>query len=201
VLNLREEFKNIGNLEELMVGEKIKMSRLYMRLHECGQQVDWKTLVYGNNARPRANFILWLACHGRLATKDRLLKYGMIDNNTCCFCTKEETLNHLFFECESLKSVWKEILRWTQINHIPDGWHSEVKWLSQQTKGKGARAAVLKMAVSETVNEIWKARNNKIFGETIEINTLGTKIIDTLVYRGWNNKKLRKYIAILMIEG
>jgi hypothetical protein len=57
------------------------------------------------------------------------------------------------------------------------------------------------MAVSETVNEIWKVRNNKIFGETIEINTLGTKIIDTLVYRGWNNKKLRKYIAILMIEG
>jgi hypothetical protein len=57
------------------------------------------------------------------------------------------------------------------------------------------------MSVSETVYEIWKARNNKIFGETIEINTLGTKIIDTLVYRGWNNKKLRKYIAILMIEG
>ena len=88
---------------------------------------------------------------------------------------------HLFFECESLKSVWKEILRWTQINHIPGGWHSEVKWLSQQTKGKGARAAVLKMSVSETVYEIWKARNNKIFGETIEINTVGKKIIDTLV--------------------
>jgi hypothetical protein len=37
------------------------------------------------------------------------------------------------------------------------------------------------MAVYETVYEIWKARNNKFFGEMIEINTVGKKIIDTLV--------------------
>ncbi|CAK8562587.1 unnamed protein product [Lathyrus sativus] len=177
------------------------MSRLYVKLHDCGQLVEWKNLVYGNNARPRANFILWLACHGRLATKDKLLKYGMIDNNECWFYAKEETLNHLFFECESLKNVWKEILRWAQINHTPGSWHSKVKWLIQQTKGKGVRAAVIKMEISETIYEIWKARNNKNFGETNEITTIGRNVIDTLVYRGWNTKKLIKYIAILMIEG
>ncbi|CAK8562475.1 unnamed protein product [Lathyrus sativus] len=111
VFNLREEFRNLGNLEDIMVGGKIKMSKMYMKLRERGQPVEWKTLVYGNNAKPRVNFILWLSFHGRLATKDRLLKYGMLDNSTYCFCTREETLNHLFFECESLKNIWEEILR------------------------------------------------------------------------------------------
>ncbi|CAK8562474.1 unnamed protein product [Lathyrus sativus] len=76
-----------------------------------------------------------------------------------------------------------------------------MKRLIQQTKGKGVRAAVIKMAVSETIYEIWNARNNNILGKKTEINTIGQKISDTLVYRGWNTKKLKKYIATLMIEG
>ncbi|CAK8574064.1 unnamed protein product [Lathyrus sativus] len=145
--------------------------------------------------------MLWLACHGRLATKDRLHKYGMIEDTECCFCEKNESLNHLFFECERLKSVWIEILRWAQINHTPGNWHSEMKWLIQHTKGKGVRVAVIKMAISETIYEIWQARNNSIFGEKPEITIIGRKVIETLVYRGWNTKKLRKYIVILMLEG
>lgn len=57
------------------------------------------------------------------------------------------------------------------------------------------------MAIAETIYEIWNIRNNKIFGQAIDINTVGKKIINTLVNRGWNNKRLRKYIDILMLEG
>lgn len=56
------------------------------------------------------------------------------------------------------------------------------------------------MAATETIYELWKTRNNKSFGETFDITKIGKRIIDILVYRGWNNKKLRNYIAILMIE-
>ncbi|CAK8568890.1 unnamed protein product [Lathyrus sativus] len=131
-----------------------RMSNLYAKLHDCGQPVEWRNLVYGNNARPRANFMLWLACHGRLATKDRL------------------------------HNVWTKILRWAQINHTPGNWHSKLKWLIQHTKGKGVRVAVIKMAISKTIYEIWQARNKSIFGKKPEITIIGRKVIDTLVYKG-----------------
>lgn len=177
------------------------MGKLYRKLQDCGQRKEWKNLLYGNTARPRANFILWLACHGRLSTKDRLCKYGMIDDKSCCFCSEEESMNHLFFACDNSKRVWMEVLQWVQIRHDPSDWPNELHWLIRHTKGKGTRATVLKMAIAETIYEIWNIRNNKIFGQAIDINTVGKKIINTLVYRGWNNKRLRKYIDILMLEG
>lgn len=94
-----------------------------------------------------------------------------------------------------------EVLHWMQNPHILGNWHEETKWLVQQTKGKGMRATVFKMAAAETIYELWKARNNKSFGKPFDIIKIGKRIIDTLVYRGWNNKKLRNYITILMIEG
>lgn len=35
------------------------------------QTVPSRKFLYGSVARPRATFVLWMACHGRLATKDR----------------------------------------------------------------------------------------------------------------------------------
>ncbi|XP_058727135.1 uncharacterized protein LOC131598566 [Vicia villosa] len=188
------------DFEGIMKESNFNMGRMYRKLQDYGQKVNWKNLMYGNNARPCTNFILWLACHGRLATKDRLYKFGMTDNTSCCFCPKVESLNHLFFECETMKKIWMEVLQWARINHVPEDWHEEKKWLVHQTKGKRTRAAIIKMAVSETIYELWRIRNNKSFGETVDITKVGRKIIDTLIYRGWYNKKIRNYIAISIIE-
>ncbi|KAL5146890.1 putative ribonuclease H protein [Glycine soja] len=172
ILKQREDLEKIDNMEELMIRGSINMGKLYRKLQDCGQRKEWKNLLYGNTARPRANFILWLACHGRLSTKDRLCKYGMIDDKSCCFCSEEESMNHLFFVCDNSKRVWMEVLQWVQIRHDPSDWPNELHWLTHHTKGKGTRAAVLKMAIAETIYEIWNIRNNKIFGQAIDINTV-----------------------------
>ncbi|XP_058776158.1 uncharacterized protein LOC131650461 [Vicia villosa] len=159
------------------------MGKMYRILQTYGSKVEWRNLQYNNNARPRLKFIFWMACHERLATKDRLCKFGFVKDTKCGFCAKDESVNHLFFECESLKKVWKEVLAWIQ-----------------NTKGKGSRAAIIKMAATETIYVLWKYRNARILGDDIDIDKVRKDIIDTLVYKGWENKKLRNHIAILMLE-
>ncbi|KAH1252729.1 hypothetical protein GmHk_04G009618 [Glycine max] len=146
--------KASGDLEGVDISAIINMGKLYRKLQYCGQRMEWNNLLYGNTARPRANFILWLACHGRLSTKDRLCKYGMIDDKSCCFCSEEESMNHLFFACDNSKRVWMKVLQWVQIRHDPSDWPNELHWLIRHTKGKGTRATVLKMAIAETIYEI-----------------------------------------------
>ncbi|KHN42750.1 hypothetical protein glysoja_030233, partial [Glycine soja] len=102
---------------------------------------------------------LWQACHGRLPTKDRLLRFGMLGDKICCFCEGPESHDHLFFGCSVLGDVWKQVLEWIQVKHHPQEWNEELKWIIRHGKGKGHKASILKLAVTETVYGIWKYRN------------------------------------------
>ena len=45
--------------------------------------------------------------HRILATNDYLYKIKKKDNWICSFCKREkETITHLFYECEAIKSLW-----------------------------------------------------------------------------------------------
>lgn len=73
------------------------MKKMYYELNIVEPKVPWSFLFYGNKARPKAQMIPWLVCHGKIVTKSRLHKFGMIDNVYCCVCANEETLNHMFW--------------------------------------------------------------------------------------------------------
>lgn len=68
--------------------DKFNMKEMYMALIDEYQLVQWKKVLYNNVARPRVLVVMWLACHERLATKERLHIFGMLDNDKCCFCPK-----------------------------------------------------------------------------------------------------------------
>ncbi|XP_045822136.1 uncharacterized protein LOC123915020 [Trifolium pratense] len=159
----------------------------------------WRTLFNGNVARPRALVTLWLACHERLATRDRLHKYGAMDTTHYCFCNTEETQQHLMFNCNVTKDIWRKVLEWIQVDHNPLGWRQEMDWITQQTKGKGGRAKILKLAFTESVYEVCRYKNATSFGNAILNQHTHDKIIDNIVYRGWTNRKLRTHIAKLMM--
>ena len=46
---------------------------------------------------------------GVILTKDNLLKRRWKGESKCCFCSKDETIQHLFFECHVAKFVWSAI--------------------------------------------------------------------------------------------
>lgn len=200
ILKHRSSILDIQSIWDSMLEKnRFGMKEVYKSLCTNTSKVRWRNLFRGNTARPRALMTLWLACHGRLATKNRLKKFGMIEDSKCCFCPAEESINHLFYGCPELKIIWTKVLDWVQIKRVPREWNDELEWLISSTKGKGKRHAILKLAAAETLYGIWRYRNDKSFGNTVDNTKIADNIIDMIVYRGWYSGYLRDHIANLMM--
>lgn len=65
-----------------------------------------------------------------------------------------------------------------------------MQWVIQTSKGKGWRAHVLKAAFTKATYECWKYRNDHCFKNT-HSNEISQKVIDTIVYKGWENPKIK----------
>lgn len=176
-----------------------KTGLIYKHLRGDFPQVTWSKLFVGNLARPRSQLVLWLACHGRMATKDRLYKFGLITSDTCCFCSQGETLDHLLFECNITESIWCQVLAWLKVQHTPDSWREELCWILNHSRGKGWRQRLLKLAFTETVYETRLYRNDNCFGRTGSNGVIAQRIIDMIVYRAWLIPKLKAPVGRLML--
>lgn len=99
---------------------------------------------------------------GKTANKSETVTFRY--HNVCCFCNKEEDIQHLFFECSYTKKIWSDILGWLKLQHMPMSLEQEIVWL--------------KMTLAMTIYEIWHHRNNIIFsGCSIESN-----IVDNIIF-------------------
>ncbi|CAK8544456.1 unnamed protein product [Lathyrus sativus] len=115
--------ENIGNMQdawnEMVQAGRFIGRRVYVNLLPATPNVVWVKLILHNRARPRAIYTLWMISHGKLATKARLNRFGMVNNNKCVFCSAVETIDHLFFECTILRQAWVETLLWIGILALP----------------------------------------------------------------------------------
>src|SRR4051812_7319374 len=97
-------------------------------------------------------------------------------------------------------SIWKQVLKWLNVDHQPKSWHEEILWALQYVScsRKGWRASLMKIALAEVIYGIWHRRNMVVFGHNTQINTV-QNIIDNIVYRGWLYRRTRSHIAQLML--
>jgi hypothetical protein len=86
-----------------------------------------------------------------------------------------------------------------QLDHIPKEWGDELCWITQQSKGRGWKAQLLKSVAAEAVYTIWKYRNDVCFGTHVHNTNIEDDIINTIVYRGWMYPKLRGPLANLLL--
>ncbi|XP_060185765.1 uncharacterized protein LOC132615218 [Lycium barbarum] len=144
-------------------GNMIK--HIYLQLIGEQERVIWKALRFANDARPKAQFTLWLQLHGRLLTADRLLSWGMSIDKKCSLCQlQDETRNHLFMECSYVKQVWDGLLKWMcRAAPVQTNWDQHISWIIRQSKGKSRKAHVFKLVYTEFVHAIWIERNGRIF--------------------------------------
>lgn len=76
------------------------MKQLYGKVIEAERDVNWSHMIQHNAARLSAIVCLWLICHERLATKERLKHLGLLQDDLCSLCnTTVEDLNHLLIKC------------------------------------------------------------------------------------------------------
>ncbi|KAI5448508.1 hypothetical protein KIW84_015788 [Lathyrus oleraceus] len=173
--------------------------KMYDGLYGDMQEVSWRRMFYNAAARPRSLFNLWMACHRKLATKDRLVRFGFLNEDICCFSNEQETIDHLFFQCREIKNIWKSIMGWMGMDHIPGNWNEEVNWISELSKSKAGKVKILNCALAETIYETWKYMNDNCFKNDTNKSMIDDRIIDNVVYRFWSYLKLRKVLCTLMM--
>lgn len=56
--------------------------------------------------------------HRILPTNTFLCRIGLVDDNKCTFCKKEEaTMKHLMWSCEYVSKLWNDVYKWlTDLN-------------------------------------------------------------------------------------
>ncbi|XP_058742496.1 uncharacterized protein LOC131614989 [Vicia villosa] len=139
---------------------KFSMTQVYHCLIQENTATDWHHLMFHNIARPRAKLSMWLCCHGRMATKERLYKFGLLQDTRYELCGHEvETLDHILFNCKYSTVIWTGICNWMHLT----GRIINLNWIKTWTHGKGWRKRLFKVVAAETICAIWTQRNNYIF--------------------------------------
>jgi len=136
-----------GTIQQQLVKSQLRdrfsIRKMYVNLMHVHPKVNWKHLALHPKIHPRYKFILWLAIQKRLATVERLQKFGINVPPNCAFCGQHlETFSHLFFECSVTKKIWNCMLQWLGHRRQIQDWETEVNWMSQIARRRGGVAEI-----------------------------------------------------------
>ncbi|XP_009761451.1 uncharacterized protein LOC107808908 [Nicotiana tabacum] len=161
-------FKKIGLHEtDVAAMTKYSIKDIYGAYRGEFQKVPLRRIVWNNNGQPKWTFILFLALHRKLQTKERIACWANLDNMDCVLCKQEnEDIDHLLFECMYDKQVWSNLLAWQNIRREVWNWKHEVQWAIENATGKTAQQEVYRMTLAGGVYHLWKERNARIFKES-----------------------------------
>ena len=118
---------------------------------------------------------LWNLGRGVILTKDNLAKRQWKGSLTCCFCNRNESIHHLFFDCYIAKNIWRiiylalKIEMPVNINHIIGSWASNCGLVYKK---------LLFTGISALFWSIWLTRNEVAF------NKKPTSSIVQVIFRG-----------------
>lgn len=136
------------------------MKKAYLLCRPAIPHVPWRELTLNNAATPKVRFILWLALHGKLATKDRLHKFGVEVDQICVFCQQSpENLEHLLFSCPVIGDGFKSYF----IGLVGLEQRIIGVWKKICCVGKQVGSRMLNILVTEYVYAVWIERNVRIF--------------------------------------
>nr|XP_033516233.1 uncharacterized protein LOC108947930 [Nicotiana tomentosiformis] len=136
IMTVRKYWQQLGDHSTLVHLGKFQTAAAYKRLRGDVPTVDWKRLVFQNVVEPKQVFTLWMRLHGKLRTKDVILKWGKQVDGLCVFYTiAMETARHMYFDCT---------------------------FTQEMTRGNSARSALLKASFAVVVYAIWIEKNERI---------------------------------------
>lgn len=126
--------------------------------------VPQSKVIWFKHAVPRWSLTQWMAVLGRLSTRDRLQKWGVIRDAQCVLCQQStETHGHLFSRCAYSSQLWRSI----QSSQNPccpfDELSQVIGWMVQYGNGDQFSCLVSKISLAALIYHIWGERNRRIF--------------------------------------
>jgi hypothetical protein len=123
----------------------------------------WKIKVALKN-----KMFLWYLRRDVILTKDKLAKRNWHDSVKCYFCHKDETIKHIFFECQFVWTIWNLIQVATNIYSpcsISNMFNSWLRGINKDLK----QLVLLEASICWAV---WRHRNDIVFERKNVTNVL-----------------------------
>ncbi|XP_020675220.2 uncharacterized protein LOC110094341 [Dendrobium catenatum] len=151
--------------------------------------VSWYKYVWHRSFAMRFLLYSWFVFKKGLKKADALLARSISVNPLCIFCKAErETQNHLFFECDFSFNILKSFM--PRMNFMllhPNLW--QVFNDIEDREFDINRKNLCFLLISAIVYFIWRARNDRIFGNITESHTAIALKIKSAVYLKSYKKK------------
>ena len=112
------------------------------------------------NVPLKIKIFMWFLYRRVLLTKDNLAKRNWQGCKTCCFCDKEESIQHLFISCPFAKILWRIIHMAFNIPSPKNITNLFGNWLYGVPKKEKVQ---IRVGVCALLWAIWNKRNDIIF--------------------------------------
>jgi len=135
-----------------------------LETHPCIYRLIWKC-----RCTQRLKFFAWLIVVDRLNTKDMLQRrhLNIQGTSTCMMCNsgQDETIEHLFFECQFAQECWQKIdINWVLSRNIMDRLHQASTILDRLHQAATIHNIPCFTEAAIIASwELWKLRNDKVF--------------------------------------
>lgn len=108
----------------------------------------------------KVKIFFWYLRRGIILTKDNLAKRKWKGKKKRCFCHKDETIQHLFFQCHVTRLVWSVIHMAYNLQHPQNFNHMFGRWFTCVPKDM---RNLLLMGATAICWSIWLSWNGTIF--------------------------------------
>ena len=100
----------------------------------------------------------------KLLTRDRLKRYGIVEQDFCVLCNSEtETTHHLFFSCPYSSYIWSLCKLKLKLPPHHISLHAEAEEIKKSFSAKTKTYILSRLVLTVAVWHIWQERNRKIF--------------------------------------
>ncbi|XP_071689250.1 uncharacterized protein [Rutidosis leptorrhynchoides] len=147
-------------------GQKVlySTSQVWKDVRVMHQLVPWHHVIWFPQANPKHAFITWLIKLERLTTKDKLVKWYPNQTFKCELCGKcEDSIKHLFFECDFSRSVWFKMKRKLLFRGLPGDIQEIINILARYPFRSQIWDVINRITLAATAYQLWQERNCRVF--------------------------------------
>jgi hypothetical protein len=147
------------------------------------QAIPYNTLIWKLNLPLKIKIFLWYLYKGVILTKDNLVRRQWQGDRKCCFCSSNESIQHLFFDCHFAKFVWRTVhvsfnlLPPASVHNMFTGW---LEGINLKLKSK------ILVGASAICWAIWLTRNDIVFDKAAAPSYLQVIFRGTYWIRSWS---------------